>query len=71
MKLVMIGNGRKEMEVNPMDKKIEELQAENEARREMWDVLKIAYDTELYGLKGLTLKKVMEDIEQKYLGGGE
>ena len=59
------------MEVNPMDKKIEELQAENEARREMWDVLKIAYDTELYGLKGLTLKKVMEDIEQKYLGGGE
>ena len=47
------------------------LKKENEARREMWDVLKIAYDTELYGLKNLTLKKVMEDFEFKYLGGGE
>ena len=47
------------------------LKKENEAYKEMWNILKIAYDTELYGLKNLTLKKVMEDFEFKYLGGGE
>jgi len=47
------------------------LKKENKAYKEMWNILKIAYDTELYGLKNLTLKKVMEDFEFKYLGGGE
>jgi len=47
------------------------LKEENKAYKEMWNILKIAYDTELYGLKNLTLKKVMEDFEFKYLGGGE
>jgi len=44
---------------------------ENEAYREMWNILKIAYDTELYGLKTVTLKGVMNNLEAKYLGGSK